>query len=68
MYDGATLTYSRNWHNTVNQRYFNKKRGGEKKIENGDTVFKSCWVDVSFLRYYFSSTNMDLQQTIYLKW
>ena len=25
MYDWVTLLYSRNWHNTVNQLYFNKR-------------------------------------------
>ena len=26
MYDRVTLLYSRNWHNIVNQLYFNKKK------------------------------------------
>ena len=34
MYDWVTMLYSRNWHNTVNQLYFNRKKmnkegGGE---------------------------------------
>ena len=26
MYDLATMLYSRNWHNTLNQAYFNKNK------------------------------------------
>ena len=29
MYDWVTLMYSRNWHNTVNQIYFNLKKKNE---------------------------------------
>ena len=34
MYDWVTLLYSRNWHNTVNQLYFNKN-----KSKNTDQLY-----------------------------
>ena len=33
MYDWVTLLYRRNWHNTVNQLYFNKKRRRRLKFQ-----------------------------------
>ena len=33
-YDWVTLLYSRNWHNIVNQLYFNKKENKKRKREN----------------------------------
>ena len=32
MYDWVTLLYSRNWHNIVNQLYFNFRKGKGKKF------------------------------------
>ena len=31
MYDWVALLYSRNWHNIVNQLYFNLKKKGKKQ-------------------------------------
>ena len=40
MYDWVTVLYSRNWHNTVNQLYFNKNKTGGKKIKK--TQISQC--------------------------
>ena len=46
MYDQVTWLYSRNWHNIVNQVYFNKKNNKTKriKVENSQNSKKVKFV------------------------
>ena len=41
MYDWVTLLYSRNWHNIVNQLYFNKKKK-QNLLQVENTLFTAC--------------------------
>ena len=38
MYDWVTLLYSKNWHNTANQLYFNKKEKKKKEYRVLDII------------------------------
>ena len=52
MYDWVTLLYGRNWHNIVNQLYFNKKKVFLKnwgKMLSYDKNHLEAFVEPSFL-------------------
>ena len=47
MYNWITFLYCRDWHNTVNQPYFNKKKIEEKNIQVKKSIIESNSNDAS---------------------
>ena len=63
MYVWVTMLYSRNWHNTVNQLYFNKNKA-KKNVYWCFLDSRHCWVSMSF--HVFSYTSRLLAHALVL--
>ena len=62
MHDWVTLTYSRNWHITVNRLYFNKKKKGIKKKDSQSHKPNStlCYSNRDTLKIRFKNNTMGV--------